>query len=388
MIPGVHRPPNLRAILLLAAAVFGSAGSTLAQPAASGAPDPGGGECRTAILVYIAWQELEGAVLDPTRLRRATAGFLARSLAGQGHRIVPDEDLAPLVTRWRLRNSLMLRDEFFTELRQDLDVDRLLVAQLFLQPGRLLVAWRLIDVESGILVRVGFSGAGLGLTAQPAPDRARRRTAADAEPQGTGPWLLASEQAARALVLPAGDRTPQGAPRFAVLPIRSVGSDFGATALATHSLLEELVERGGWALPDPGLVVTVLNRAGFGPDPVSAPLRALVRERFGSRSALVGELISYDILDSRPAPTGPEGDEPFSGGIGPVDDFALSLTEIDLESGRVLASHEVYENGSLDFGWFGVQHQPSLLERLQATVAELWAGTARQPKDGGDDSPR
>ncbi|MBU8871656.1 MAG: hypothetical protein KOO60_12390 [Gemmatimonadales bacterium] len=367
--------PLIRALVFVGLTAFCTAGSAPAQ------------ESRTAVLVFIAWQELEGSVLDPTLLRQATTRFLAGALISQGCEVVPDEKLAPLVTRWRQRNSLMLRDEFLAELDEELNGDRLLLVQLFLQPRRLLMAWRLIDTSSGILLSVGFSEAGLGAFA-------REPTAVDnpgqdivQELRGSGVWLRAAEAAARALVLPAGDPDPDWTQPLVVLPTRSVGSEFGSTALASHCLLEELVMRHGQVVPDPGLVVTTLRQSGYGPGQMNAQVRDLLRERFGSHVALLGKLIAYDIADARSGPAVPDVEGALFGADHSMDGFALSLMKVDLESGRVLASFEVFEDRSVEFGWFGVQHRYSLLERLQIAVVELWTGIGVQLEAGGNGNP-
>ena len=380
--------PCCGALVLLAAAVLGLAGIAPGPASATSRSGPAAGGPRTAVLVYIAWQELEGTVLDPTLLRRATTGFLAESLIAQGYEVVPDEDLALLVTRWRLRNSLMLRDEFLATLRGDLNGDHLLVAQLFLQPGRLLVAWRLTDTATGLLEGVGFCEAGLGSPLTESINELNTGEESAEGKDGTGPWLQAAEQAAASLVVPKQGSGPDSVPPLVVLPIRSVGSDFGSTALATHILMEELVMRRGVALADPGLAVSTLRKSGHDPAGMDPDVRTLLRERFGSRIAVVGQLISYDLIASgpvRPAPVFDGGEGTQS--AGPLTDFALSLTKIDLESGLVLASHEMYEDRSVEFGWFGIQYKHSLLERLQTSVAELWTGVGDQLKDGGDVSP-
>lgn len=359
--------PAFWALLLAAAALIAPCGSVRSCRADDSGAQPAEATGRTAVLVYIAWQELQGAVVDPTEFRLATAGYLMESLRSQGHVLVPQEDLSPLVTRWRIRSSLMLRDEFLAGLRDELGGDRLFLAQLILQPGRILIAWRLVDTVTGTVMRAGFSGSDLDQTNQ---------------------WAAAAARAASAVLLPAGQAVVRAAGETLLFPVLSVGSDRGGTIVASHCLLEELVERRGLALPDPGLVVTTMQFAGFAATEMSAATRSLLQARFGSRFALVGELIAYDMMDS--SPSGLEAMEPesVSPGLPQVDKFALNLTEIDLESGRVLASNEVYENRSVVEGWFGRQHRHPLLERLQNTVTELWTMNDRTLKDGGDDSPR
>jgi hypothetical protein len=382
-----HKRPINWALVLVLAGVLGSAAPASAASRDDHNDEPGVVASRTAVLVYIAWQELEGASLDPTELRLCTTEYLTEFLSSQGHDIVPQERLAPLVTRWRMRSSLMLRDEFLTALKNELAVDQLLLAQLILQPGRLLVAWRLVDGITGTLLRVGFSESNLA-SDNPEPDSGSRRVGFDdVDSWAIDTWLAAAKRAAGSVLLDADKSISRSAGPYVVFPVRSVGSDHGGTILATHSLLEELVERGGLSLPDPGLVVTLIQASGFSAGQMNVPIRALLQDRFGSGTALIGELISYDIVDSRPTTTATMEDETAFGDLQQVDEFALSLTGIDLDSGRVLASNEVYENRSVEDGWFGVRHRHSLLERLGNTITDLWTETGRQIKDGSNDSP-
>lgn len=333
--------------------------------AAAGTPPPA-----TVVLVYVAWQELEGDLLDAAELRRVASTRLADLVRAQGGTVAPAAAVEPLVVRWRIRSGQMIHDEFLADLHRRAAGGRLLVGELYLLSDRLVVAWRMTDTGSGLLTGAGFAGAALALE-EPAEDSVARGRgpARDAERVGTGPWLEAARRLQ--LELPLTKPAAQGPTAPLVLPLQAVGSENGAAALATHALLVDLLQAGEGAVPDPSLVATAIRRAGWRTDEMNAGVRALLRERFGATAAWTGLLVAYDISASRPTPAIGEGELPRLTSGSAVEDFALGLTLVDLADGRITVSRELFENRAVDEGWFGLQTRHPLLQRLRSGVALL-----------------
>ena len=326
-----------------------------------------------ALLVFLDGRPQPQVPVAVGELRETVTGACVAALSAQGVRTLPTADLAGPLLRWRVRTDLNIGDGFLRDCADSLGVRELIVTNLVSKNGLLLLMMRRLDCRNGRLIAVAVGERDLwnldpGSLGDLHWERELRflmsRTVLE---------LFTAQGLVQAPEPAAGSATGK---MLLMLPVNGFGTTTDANTAATHILLQYLANSGRAQLADPSLVGAALLEAGLHPTWVGSAARRLLEKRFGARHIVVPELISYDITQagSMPAIT---DDEAAPQRLA-VRDFSLVIRVVDLRTGAVVASEDVFIDTAGRTGWFGHVSRPSLLEHLQKSAATLWKSVILQ----------
>jgi len=305
---------------------------------------------------------LHGVVpVSVSGFREAVSKQLSTTLSEQGFEVIKQEAVLSLMREWRVRDDVSIPRGFLDSIAQRLDARLLLVANLVIQPGRLIMTARYLDPASAVLLKV--------IVAEWVIERIHDDTSGE---NGTE-WLAGARETGKLI----GDanlekrRSPKS-PAL-MLNIQPVGCPETVTLIARHVLLEYFVEHGDWDMIDPAVVNAVLQEAGYSGKYLGSEARALLRKTFACSRLMVPGLISYDPAP-RTARQVDEFDDVNGRGEPTISDFVMNLRLVDLASGSVIAGKEVFMAAPEGTGWFGIPRKDTLMTRLKITAGRLWFG--------------
>jgi hypothetical protein len=325
-------------------------------PAVAGAP-------RTALLFFVSYRSVQLPSVAPAQLRTTGYNLLTAALGTSASEIVPYPELEPLLRTWRVRSSGSLPRGFLDAVVSQLSADTLVVAELAVFADRVLLTGRSMQCGSGHLIRVGIVEERLAGREQPG------------EELPTTVWMSALQKASRRLADRwSGPAPTEDATTLLVLPVVSVGAGGWQADAATVCLLEALLEERCWRIPDPALVVAVLQAEGVDPSVLGRDGRVLLSRAFGAAPLLTTELVSFEMQASRGVPgLIDEFDE--LGRLSPAGDtqhpLYFSMMAVDGTSGTVLHGSARYIDGEARRGLFATSRDPLLFRRLEENAARL-----------------
>ena len=313
-----------------------------------------------AVILAISGRPLGVLPIPISSIRAAASTRLDTTLSARGFTVVPQDTLLSMMREWRVRDGKSIPRGFLNGLTDSLDVELLLVANLVVQPDKLIMTARYLIPDSAILLKVTMTE--LTLTGPPEESF---------EVKGTE-WLAGAREASEIVagaVLEEPDSTRE---IMLMLDTKPVGCSAAVALLADHALLEAFAERGDWVFIDPGVVGSALHDAGYAGKYLGADARALLRDTFASRGLAVPTLTSYAPA-RRSSGRFAEDYEPLEGSEPILKDFAVSLRMVDLPTGTITAGKEVFVAGSDGVGWFGIPRDDTLMIRLKAAADHIWS---------------
>jgi len=363
----VTSPPRRRGVALVLTLAF--LAMVPARISRAEGSDPAGEGPGTALLVFLTYRSARPLALDPIRMRLSGMETIGAALEGRGQRVVPQDDVEPLMREWRVRSGRRLQPEFLDALEGS--AERLLVVELVVYPDRLIALARGLEPKSGTLI---FAEA----VEEPCGDLWGDPLEASIA------WKDVIERTARSLV----EREAQGfsapAETLIVLPVTPVGAGSGQGDVATHCLLGSILESGRWVVPDPFLVELVLRREGH--DLLDAEARLLLASRYAPRAILEARLVSFGFAMAAggPAQEDEEADarRMIAFELGTGDAIYLTLLVIDGESGRIVAGSGEYLEPEDPQGLFGILKEIRVAGRLKNGTDRLVRSIARAGEDG------
>jgi hypothetical protein len=326
---------------------------------------------RTAAMVFLdSWRQVT-LPLPVTSLRAQAEGHAEAWLAGGGRDVVPVAEVVASAGRRRVRSGAVLPPSFLAELGAEHGVDELVVVDVILEPARLVVMARGVGAGDGMLLWLQHH------------EQTIDQVLAGVDPPVEQAALEAALQRAfAALILPAGAAAVDHAdvaPTL-LLPASAVGCTGREARLVTHCLLADAVSAGLRPV-DSAVAVAALMDAGSDPHRLDRDACALLRQRFGARTAIRPQLVGYGDADapSRRA-IGDDPDE-LVAAVSSLHSFTLNLFGLDLADGLLTGGAAVHVVHQGRVGWFGVPDRTSLLERLTAAAHDAWAGFGPSPED-------
>ena len=347
--------PGIGTILLAAAILMaGPAIGAVTETAVEAAADSVHG-LPLAVLFFVDGQPHAGVAAPVADVRRFSLARATTLLAAQGRPVVTPDELTPLRRQWRVRSGLNVGEGFLAGCREDTGAEDLLLLTLLSRPDRLILMGRLISCADGHLVAVAIADG----------------EAPQASPSESG-WQAALAELMGRLI--ADVTTPPTVPdsdeTIMILPASGVATNPDVDLAATHLYLAGLLAESRWQVIDPAIAVVALQEAGLQSRWLGADARHLLERRFGARRVILSELVSFDatrqdtpaalIIDEAPTPTLA------------IRDFLLSLRLVDLRTGGITASGQIYIDTSRRTGWFGRQFHRTLLQEIDAGSRELW----------------
>jgi len=119
----------------------------------------GGG--KTVAFVLAVTGRTEGVIPVPLEVTRETVSSqLTRTLTDQGYTVIPQKNVLELMRTWRVRDGKSIPRGFLDGLVDSLDAQLLLVANLVIQPGRMVMTARYLHPVSGIVLKVNMTESG------------------------------------------------------------------------------------------------------------------------------------------------------------------------------------------------------------------------------------
>jgi hypothetical protein len=169
------------------------------------------------------------------------------------------------------------------------------------------------------------------------------------------------------------------------MPLKPVGVERGPSSLALQCLLRSLLDSGRWAISDPMLVVSALQREGYDPLRLEEASRRALASRFGIETLLVPRLVSFPSTGGAAAPPPPEA----TGDLGPADrtwnaetPMLLSAVLVECASGRIVAGAEEYLASEKAYRMFGRVNHVSLARHFQTGTDLLVRSLLATPGGG------
>jgi hypothetical protein len=315
---------------------------------------------KIAVILAISGQPLGVIPIQLNRIRATGSYHLTAALSEQGFTVIPPGKMLSLMREWRVRDGKSIPQGFLDSMAEGQGAELLLVANLVVQPGRLIMTGRYVDIGSATLLKVNMAEWIIGQ----APSQASGEAGPD--------WLTGIQEACKIIGDANLNKPDPGREPMLILAAQPVGCSESTALIATHALLEYYVEHGRWDLIDPAVVASTLQDAGYSGKYFGAEARALLRDTFACSGLMIPGLISYDPdLKNRRLVT--EYDEEVNQAAPMLSDFALSLRLVDLASGSITAGREVFLEVLENTGWFGIPNKATLMTRLQATAGRLWS---------------
>ena len=315
---------------------------------------------KIAIVLAISGQPQGVVPIPVARIRSAGSDQLTATLSEQGFTVIPPEKMLPLMRKWRVRDGKSLPRGFLDSIAEGPGAELLLVANLVVQPGRLVMTARYLNLGSATLLKVNMIEWVIGQV----PDQASVGEGSE--------WLIGIQEASKIIGDASLEKSGPGREPLLMLAAQPVGCTESAALIATHALLKYFVEYGHWDLIDPAMITSTLQDAGYSGRYLGADARALLQESFACPGLMIPGLISYDP-DLKTTRYDDEYGEAPSTGEPMLSDFVMSLRWIDLASGSITAGKEVFLEIPESAGWFGVPRKHTLMTRLQATAGRLWS---------------
>jgi hypothetical protein len=347
---------STRRILAALLALVLTAGGANAAPIQADAPALADSAGVSAFILTISGNPLGVVTIPVSEIRATVSRELSSTLLKWGP-IVPPETVMGVMEAWRVRDGRSISRGFLDSLAIDLKVRRLLIANLVVDHNRVTMAARHIDPVSARLLEVAVEERFIDTSRGADPDlwitlvREITRIAADVPPMAPD----------------------MGRPPLLTLETRAVGCSDSDALIASHILLAHHLENGPRIPIDPAVVNATLHDAGYSERYLGADARTLLRGTFNCRLLMIPQLISY-APERRAATQSFEYDD-RADRRGPLTtDFAMSLRLIDLESGSIRAGMEAFMPVPTQAGWFGVQSNDTLLDRMKIAADRLWDG--------------
>lgn len=339
----------------------------LLPPGPAGAAGPektGAAGARTggkiAVVLVISGQPLGVIQIPLSRIRAVGSHYLTAALSEQGFTVIPPGKMLSLMREWRVRDGKSIPRGFLDNIAEVQEAGLLLVANLVVQPGRLIVTGRYLDPGSARLLKVSMAEWVIGRD----PGQAPAEEGSD--------WLIGIQETCKMIGQASPDTPGPGREPMLILAAQTVGCSESTALIATHALLGYFAEYGRWDLIDPAVTASTLQDAGHSGKYLGAEARALLQDTYACSGLLIPGLISYDPVLKSNRRLDEIGDDSSQGAL-LLTDFALSLRLIDLNSGAITAGREVFMEVLENTGWFGVPRKDTLMTRLQTSAGRLWS---------------
>lgn len=317
---------------------------------------------KTGLIVFVSYRGNFPPPLHPTELRLSGSRLISAALEERGQDIVTYPELESIMRQWRIRSDRDLSYEFLHALDSQFSVTQLVVAELVVHPDRLLILARGLLPGSGWLIWADVIEELSTLDVWADPSKARAN------------WERIVGDAARKL---AGRRGQEGvkpvAKTLVALPLKPVGVERGSADVMTHCLLSSLLDSGDWRLPDPALVVSVLQREGLNPLLLEDAAREALASQWDPYALLVPGLVSFHLTQRRSVRGVEDRDEPRSAFYNPDTDqpFYLTIVAVDCASGQVVAGGSEYLEPEDRLGLFGISKNLRVARRFQKGTDRL-----------------
>ena len=335
-----------------------------AGPASDGLEDRTAGteSSRTALVVFVDYQDYVDPGVPAGELRISSAKSLAVVLEGSGHQIFTYPEIEPLMRRWGMRSPLDLPSGFLRELRSENSIDHLVVAQLVIHRDRALLLARGLESESGELDWTSAAEAAID------PDfwSDHEHAVQNWNELVTGLGEDLETRWSR-------DPAETEGPTLVLFPAESIGLAEESAALTTHALLGALLESRQYRIPDPGLVRDVLTSRGHDPSLLDRAGRAELTARFAPSALLVPAVVSFGAGPANGATLIEEfafDDDrpPVSASRSPL---YLQVLAVACDGGQVEAAESAYLEPDDPAGLFGILRRVPLSRRFEAGARQI-----------------
>jgi len=339
-------------ILLIGVALVISLGAGFGEPARADGREPS----RTALMVFVDYEDRVEPSLPVSDLRLGGASGLGDWLEGQGHEVLTYPEIEPIMRAWQIRSALDLPYNLLPALGAEHSIDYLMIVRLVLYPDRVLLLGRGLARNSGYLCwasTVEISLPSEFWIQEEGTAEAWNNLIATASAQFTAHWPdAASETPGSTLVL---------------LPLRPVGLGSESADIATHSILGSLLETKLWQIPDPAMVRSVLRDGGHDPRRLDEAGRAELSIWFDPVALLVPNLLSFETLVTRAVPFVVEDAAPTKVALAAEAKVPLYLQVLllDCGTGRVRSAMAAYLKPDDPTGLFGFDKTVPLARRFE-----------------------
>jgi hypothetical protein len=295
-----------------------------------------------------------------TDIKAAVSSQLTTTLSEQGFTVIPEGKVLSIMREWRVRDGKSIPRGFLDSLADSLGAQLLVVADLVIQPDRLVMTARYVDAGSAILLKLNMAEQIIGqLHHKASVEKAEN-------------WLVAAGEAGRIVGDARLEKSNAGREPMLILDTQPVGCSASVALMASHALLDYYVEHSDWALIDPAVINSALHDAGHSEKYLGADARALLRTTFACTRLMIPRFISYAPARVTYG-TLVEYDETPDEVEPAISDFAMSLRLVDLASGSIIAGKEVFLAVPDKVGWFGIPKNDTLMTRLKVAAGQLWS---------------
>lgn len=360
MMAGKRYYPRLFLAVLAALGVLALSGP--AKAVGPGEARVSGGDAGTTIAFVLALSgQVQGVVPVPASdIRAAASNQLALTLSQQGFSVIPQEDVLPLMREWRVRDAKSIPRGFLDALTDSLGTDMVLIANLIIQPGRVIMTGRYVNPVSAILLKVNMTEYVLDQHHGESSGRAG------------SDWLVGVQEASTI----AGTASPEAVDSekelALMLDTQPVGCSEAIAVMVSHAILEYYVKNGDWDVIDPAITASALQSAGHSTKYLGSEARAQLQKTFACSRLMIPEFISYHPATRTRRELDRYDDD---GDLGEpiISDFAMNIRIIDLASGEITAGKEVFVAIPQAAGWFGIPIKDTLTTRLKVAAGRLWS---------------
>lgn len=358
---------RIRIALVLSVAVlpwFAPAGpKALAAPTADGQrPEanvhdvdaPRTDVARTALMVFLDYEQNVVPMASPTELRLAGAGSLAADLEARGQEVLTYPEIEPAMQSWGARSDLDLPAGLLATLVEKDAVDNVMIVRIILYRDRILLLARGLDATTGNLYWADAEE--IQLEDEFWTDE--ETTIARWKGHITSLGKHLDERWTRTGSVDAGTT-------IVVLPLRPIGLGEQSAALASHALLGVLLSTGTYRIPDPALVQTVLRSQGLDPLALGHAGREGLQARFAPASLVAPELVSFESAPPSGVNLIEEDGNDASPASASRKPLYFQVLGVDCGTGQVLGAEAVYLEPDNPVGLFGVSRQIPLARRFE-----------------------